>query len=636
MNPVTGAQVGKLDIDEANNATDIEFSADGTVAYVVDLMFNSYHVFNTKKGQDGDVTTLFGGPSAVGPGGADPNKRSATDCVSEALTSVVSERPFRMAPQAGIDVISGYVPVDTTGKPVNTGIEFDAATYQATGHGQMIPGGVPDGIGTTPIGVRLSPDGQTVYVANYLARNVVGTAAAQPQTGGKPANFRCTEDVNLACATSRDCSSNAGFCNHPGGGTCNPNNGDADCTASGKPGPCVAAGADCVPLILAKPVPSTTRDPLPAQILDGKNLFNTAARDASVMNTPGLSNAAPLFNDPRGWRDSTGTQVIQPLVPGAVVSTSHDASYVTCTTCHADFGGQDGRTWDFCQFGGSLRNTMDLRGRPGFAPGTCSNDSAKECTFDAACGDGAYCKANPSMIPPNVTGADRERYFNPMLTVHWNGDRDEVEDFEATYRSLMGAGDCDGAELTDTCLGALIQRSALTTSRADGHQQGPRRTEPEPPRGRRCECGHPPHQHGRLRLHADRVPGEPERAEPGGAARARLFNDSQTLCASCHQGGPPGKQFFTDKAPRPQLDDPSRPGGADANNPFRAPQRRHGEHVRRDGPGARRTSERHFAEPATDAGVTQDARRVHHAGPERRLELAALPPRRQRATRSST
>ena len=43
--------VGKIDVDEANNATDIEFSADGTVAYVVDLMFNSYHVFNTARGR---------------------------------------------------------------------------------------------------------------------------------------------------------------------------------------------------------------------------------------------------------------------------------------------------------------------------------------------------------------------------------------------------------------------------------------------------------------------------------------------------------------------------------------------------------------------------------------------------------
>ena len=48
----SGNVVGKIDIDEANNATDIEFSPDGRVAYVVDLMFHSYHVFNTRAGPE--------------------------------------------------------------------------------------------------------------------------------------------------------------------------------------------------------------------------------------------------------------------------------------------------------------------------------------------------------------------------------------------------------------------------------------------------------------------------------------------------------------------------------------------------------------------------------------------------------
>ncbi len=39
-------------------------------------MFNSYHVFNTKKGQDGDVTTLFAAAVAVGPGRRRPGKRA--------------------------------------------------------------------------------------------------------------------------------------------------------------------------------------------------------------------------------------------------------------------------------------------------------------------------------------------------------------------------------------------------------------------------------------------------------------------------------------------------------------------------------------------------------------------------------
>ena len=96
------------------------------------------------------------------------------------------------------------------------------------------------------------------------------------------------------------------------------------------------------------------------------------------------------------------------------MSTAHDASYVTCTTCHADYGGQDGRTWDFSQLGASLRNTMDLRGRSQAAPGTCaailSTDAAmvgQACHFDAECGAASApgaCVADASMIPPHKSG----------------------------------------------------------------------------------------------------------------------------------------------------------------------------------------------------------------------------------------
>src|SRR5262249_51938748 len=351
----SGNVVGKIDVDEANNATDIELSADGRVAYVVDLMFHSYHIFNTARGQNGSPTTLFAAVSSNGPGGANP----AAGCIPEALRSVTGEGRFRMAPQAQITPIDGYDAIDTNFASVNTGVEFDAATYQASGASQMLA--VPDSIGSAPIGVRLSPDGQTVYVANYLARNVVPLAAAAPLgPPGVPANLRCAAQPTLACGTNNDCPPGIGFCNHPGGGTCTS---DADCGASP---PCVRK-QDCVPLVLGQPFSTLTggiaADALPASILDGKILFNTAARDGSLTNNVGLDAAAPLFNNAARTAK----------VPGSVVSTAHDASYVTCSTCHADFGGQDGRTWDFSQFGASLRNTMDLRGRPGFSPGTCSN-----------------------------------------------------------------------------------------------------------------------------------------------------------------------------------------------------------------------------------------------------------------------
>src|SRR5262249_39547988 len=107
LNAADGTHVGKLDIDEAVMASDIEFSADGTTAFAVDEAFNSYHVFNTRKGQGNDVTTLFAPPGSYGPGGADPGH----PCAIPALPPVTNERPFRMAPQAQITVIDGYNPV---------------------------------------------------------------------------------------------------------------------------------------------------------------------------------------------------------------------------------------------------------------------------------------------------------------------------------------------------------------------------------------------------------------------------------------------------------------------------------------------------------------------------------------------
>src|SRR5206468_3008983 len=231
---------------QENNATDIELSPDGTTAYVVDLMFNSYHIFDTKKGQGADVTTLFAPPSAFGPGGAD----SARPCVPDALRPVAPENPFRLAPQAQIVVIDGYDPVDTTNTVVATGLDFDAATYMSTGKSRMRK--VADGVGTAPIGVRLAPDGQSVYVANYLARNVVRVAAAAPirPASGLPDNLRCIKsDFTRRCGTNNDCPASTGFCNHPGGPACAQ---DADC---GSNPPCVR-GADCVPLVLGPPVTS--------------------------------------------------------------------------------------------------------------------------------------------------------------------------------------------------------------------------------------------------------------------------------------------------------------------------------------------------------------------------------------------
>jgi YVTN family beta-propeller protein len=68
--------------------------------------------------------------------------------------------------------------------------------------------------------------------------------------------------------------------------------------------------------------------------------------------------------------------------------------YIACAACHND-GGQDGRIWDFTQFGEGLRNTITLRGREGVAHGP----------------------------------------------LHWTGNFDEVQDFEGQIRNFaLGTG----------------------------------------------------------------------------------------------------------------------------------------------------------------------------------------------------
>jgi len=68
--------------------------------------------------------------------------------------------------------------------------------------------------------------------------------------------------------------------------------------------------------------------------------------------------------------------------------------YISCAACHND-GGQDGRVWDFTQFGEGLRNTITLRGHGGTAQGP----------------------------------------------LHWTGNFDEVQDFEGQIRNFaLGTG----------------------------------------------------------------------------------------------------------------------------------------------------------------------------------------------------
>src|SRR5262249_32942339 len=344
--------------------------------------------------------------SASGSGGANPG-----GACSSSADDVVPEAPYVLPPQARLVPTAGMEPLDAvTHLPVATGLEFTVAT------GLMR--GVPDGVGTPPVGVALSAEGHVAYAANYLARNVA-------VVGADGAGFRCQGAPDTACLSRSEC---------PG-------------------------GAECMPLVRAV-IPSTAADPLPPEILDGQILFSTSARDAGGANRP-----VPLWNVLP--HDGSVHQ-------GEVTSTARDGASLACFSCHPDFGGNDGRTWDFSQFSASLRNTMDLRGRASFVPGSCSHDPTLACTTDSECGptaSGRQCRQNPSFIPPNVLPADRASYFNPIASAHWNGDRDEVEDFEFTLRELMGASDCDGAEeKPETCVGALVVRRFVadpTDARAD-------------------------------------------------------------------------------------------------------------------------------------------------------------------------
>jgi YVTN family beta-propeller protein len=104
-----------------------------------------------------------------------------------------------------------------------------------------------------------------------------------------------------------------------------------------------------VPSVLA--TVSTTSEPLSSAIANGKRLFYRS-------------------REPRHSR----------------------GNYIACTSCHADGGGHDGRTWDFTNRGEGLRNTHDLRGRGGIGHGP----------------------------------------------VHWSGNFDEIQDFENDIVRFFG------------------------------------------------------------------------------------------------------------------------------------------------------------------------------------------------------
>lgn len=496
----SGQVQSKLDVSNGGMIAGLAFSNDGSTAYAVDQMANGFYVFNTARGTGSNPSSLFGPVAATGPGGVAAQQACTADAAN-----TTAEDPYLLAPQARLVPTGGMDPLTVgTLAPIDTGLEY------TIGLGGMRA--VPDGVGTTPHGVALAPNGAVAYVANYLARNVV---ALDVTTGG----FVCQNAPATSCTTRASCS----------------------------------AGSECMPLVHGVAT-TTATDPVPAEILDGKILFSTAARDAAGRNGPTPSwNTLP--------HDGSRNQ-------GEVTNTARDGGSLACTTCHPDFGGQDGRTWDFAQLGSSLRNTMDLRGRAGFAPGTCSHDAGLSCTTDAECrlagGPSSRCQSKPSLIPRNISVGARANYFNPMGSTHWNGDRDEVEDFEFTFRELLGASDCDGNEHSpETCVGALALRRFVADPveiRVDLF--------PEPNRHRSLRLDHLGDFVYSLRQFV-KNPNFPDPQAPSAASeRGRaLFNDPVVRCSFCHDSPPPATQQFTDKKPNTDYDTSQTPR-ADLNNPF--------------------------------------------------------------------
>ena len=86
--------------------------------------------------------------------------------------------------------------------------------------------------------------------------------------------------------------------------------------------------------------------------------------DASDPRAPTLRDTVQVTEEPLDPQVAWGKQLFfasrEPI--------HSDQNYIACASCHPD-GGQDGRVWDFTQFGEGLRNTIDLRGRSGTGHG---------------------------------------------------------------------------------------------------------------------------------------------------------------------------------------------------------------------------------------------------------------------------
>lgn len=136
---------------------------------------------------------------------------------------------------------------------------------------------------------------------------------------------------------------------------------------------------------------------------DGRTLFvqNCMDRTITIHDVSALANGATVPPPAPATLNCVTTEKLSStvLVGKQLFYDTRDnrvafQQYVSCAGCHND-GGQDGRVWDFTQFGEGLRNTITLRGHGGVAQGP----------------------------------------------LHWTGNFDEVQDFEGQIRNFaLGTG----------------------------------------------------------------------------------------------------------------------------------------------------------------------------------------------------
>ena len=108
---------------------------------------------------------------------------------------------------------------------------------------------------------------------------------------------------------------------------------------------------------------------------DGRTLWvhHLVSRSVAAIDISGLVSGDGLVGSIRTGA-TTAKEVLDPAVL-AGKRLFHDSTdpalsqegYMSCASCHWD-GGQDGRVWDLSQFGEGLRNSIDLRGKPGQGP----------------------------------------------------------------------------------------------------------------------------------------------------------------------------------------------------------------------------------------------------------------------------